>query len=400
VSPVQTKCVREGQRVTGSRRCCAGLIKVDGVCLHKDAPDPTTTTPAPKPTTTTTAAPSKSRIGSYGNPSIDKWDSVILAAVDAVERKRGVKVNPRILKSIMGVESGQNGDYPPSRCRPSDATDNVPACGPFQIKHQYHKYRCPECDFTTVAGQAELAAHILGMTMKGEGLDEIEAFLQAYFTADDINGTTQREYVAKIREDVAAMERDAGVVTTTTPAVTTYVGHDLPGTTETLWLPHWVGYREFLTPIGGNRRGTWQAPSVTVFHTTNNVSRGTDAMHHAIWQKNGTQGNPGIGVHAYVDDHEVVWTIPINEKGVHSGDWRNDVGIAIERCTNADADQAEAENNAMHVHAGLLYILGKTAADAMYPHTNGGHCPRLTRPWAEVERIVDLRIGRIRAQKG
>jgi N-acetyl-anhydromuramyl-L-alanine amidase AmpD len=151
-------------------------------------------------------------IGSYGNPKIDKWDDVILAAVDAVKRKRGVAVNPRVMKSIMGVESGQGGFdlWPVDRCRPFDGTDNVPACGAFQVKHRYHKHRCPECDFTTIQGQAELATHVIGQTMQDFDLDEIGAFLKAYFPTDDVNGTTQREYVAKIRADVAAMTKDAG----------------------------------------------------------------------------------------------------------------------------------------------------------------------------------------------
>src|SRR4051794_38278681 len=112
------------------------------------APATTTTAPAiPHPTTTTTTAKPALTLGSYGNASIDQWDSAFIAASESVVRKKGIRVDPRFMKAIMDVESGGNGDYPASRCRPSDGTDNVPACGPMQIKQQYHQQRCPECDF-------------------------------------------------------------------------------------------------------------------------------------------------------------------------------------------------------------------------------------------------------------
>lgn len=179
--------------------------------------------------------------------------------------------------------------------------------------------------------------------------------------------------------------------------ITKYVAHDLPGSSEPLYLPEWLPFRVQLTTVRPNRTHRHMTPTVTVFHTTNNPRNGENAAAHANWQAQGTPGHPdgAVSVHGYVDAREVVWTLPIDEEGIHSGDWRNEWGIAVERTTNADQQQWAAENNAMHVHAGLLYILDKTAPDAMYPHTNGGHCPRLVKPWSEIESIVDTRIGRI-----
>ncbi len=188
----------------------------------------------PAPTTTPGAIPVKPRpkrkppnvdpvspvvgvpiLGSFGNASIDQWDTAFVNAVDAVKDTRGVWVDPHVLKAMMDVESGGDGNYPPTRCRPSDGYDNVPACGPMQIKWQYHQQRCPECDSKTVAGQIEMAAHIIGMTMLERDGTEYDAITAVYFPGGDVNGTTQKAYVDRVRSLVGIMEQDAGG---TTPA--------------------------------------------------------------------------------------------------------------------------------------------------------------------------------------
>jgi hypothetical protein len=152
-------------------------------------------------------------IGSYGNESIDQWDIAFIEASAAVEQKRNVRINPRFLKAMMDIETGGNGNYPASKCRPSDGTDNVPACGPMQIKQKYHQHKCAECDFRTVPGQIELAAHILAHSIQIHGGDEYGALLRVYFPTDDVNGTTQNAYVTRIRKLIAAMEADANGIT-------------------------------------------------------------------------------------------------------------------------------------------------------------------------------------------
>lgn len=150
-------------------------------------------------------------LGSFGVRSIDQHDALFRAASDAVFRKKGVRVNPRFMKAVMGGESGDNGDYPVSRCRPYDGYPGPRSCGPMQIKYDFHKQRCPECDNTTLAGHIELATHIIGDTMRAHRCDEYEAYIRGYLTSDDINGTTQQAAVAKLRQRVATMEADAGV---------------------------------------------------------------------------------------------------------------------------------------------------------------------------------------------
>jgi hypothetical protein len=76
----------------------------------------------------------------------------------------------------------------------------------MQIKQEFHQWRCPECDFKTVPGQIELATHIIGDTMKAQGVDEYGAITSVYFPSTDVqNGTTQAQYVAKVRSLVATM---------------------------------------------------------------------------------------------------------------------------------------------------------------------------------------------------
>jgi murein DD-endopeptidase MepM/ murein hydrolase activator NlpD len=159
----------------------------------------------PAPTTT------PSTLGSYGNASIDQWDSAFIAGSEAVRRQKGITVDPRFIKAMMEVESGGNGHYPASRCRGADGYDSVPACGPMQIKQQYHQYRCPTCDFRTVPGQIELATHIIGDTMKARGKDEYDALLSVYFPGADTNGTTQQAYVNKVKSLIHAMRSDKPV---------------------------------------------------------------------------------------------------------------------------------------------------------------------------------------------
>jgi hypothetical protein len=120
--------------------------------------------------------------------------------VAAVKAKKGVAVNPRVMKAMMAVESGNDGNYPPDRCR-SDGS-----CGPMQVKFPIHSWRCPDCNTKTVPGQIELATHIIADTMKANGVDEYGAITSVYFPTDDVqNGTTQSQYVAKVRSLVATM---------------------------------------------------------------------------------------------------------------------------------------------------------------------------------------------------
>lgn len=130
----------------------------------------------------------------------------------------------------------------------------------------------------------------------------------------------------------------------------------LTGSTRKVPLPTDCPFRKQLTPIGPNRSQRSLNWTGVTQHETGNRGAGTGAAMHANWQQNGTPGHPDdkVGVHFYVDDKEIVQTIPVNEQGVHSGDWRNQQHVAIELCVNADRDAARAERNSKALCAALL----------------------------------------------
>lgn len=499
----------------------------------QDAPEAPPTAPEPSIATPAVTAP---HLGSYGNPSIDQHDALFVAASQAVQRKKGVRVSPVFMKAVMGVESGEDGNYPVGRCRPYDGYPGPLSCGPMQVKGPFHQQRCRDCDNTTLPGHIELAAHIIGDTMLAHRCDEYEAYVRGYLTSDDINGTSQQEAVAGLKRRVGQMDANAGPGTPepapvpagdpmliitggvlfnddygwrdragvdysnfapghgtftwdehpgidlivppgtrlSTPAagVVGCVGEhgtpqpgrscgyyeddgggpgnitikldDVPGAPTTWltighcrtttvrpgervtagqqigtvglagggWHPHvetsilkdgtyllldprvalapfltatppqpteptfpwpmtWtaiagtdrkiplpadVPFKIQLTPRGPNRIGRPLNWTGVTQHETGNRGIGTGAQMHANWQRDGTQGHPDgfVGVHFYVDDTQIIQCIPVNEQGVHAGDWRNQQHVAIELCVNANRNGERAERNSMALAAGLL----------------------------------------------
>ncbi len=169
---------------------------------------------------------------------------------------------------------------------------------------------------------------------------------------------------------------------------------NVPGAPNGLWLPKDIAFRVMLTPRGPNRSGRPLSPVGTVFHETGNQRVGADALMHANWQNSGTPGHPDgyIGVHAYVDDKQVIVCIPLNEQGVHAGDSRNRTMLGVELCVNSDRNAAQAERNAMYLHATLLRdVIGTTAKQSMWSHTTTA-CPAIINGsgrWKQIESQVD-----------
>lgn len=178
-----------------------------------------------------------------------------------------------------------------------------------------------------------------------------------------------------------------------------YVAHTLAGSSSKLLLPSGIPFRQQLTTVRPNRTGKTLNWTGTTQHTTNNPRAGTGAQMHANWQSSGTPGHPdgAVSVHFYVDDGEIIQTLPVNEQGIHSGDWRNQQHTAVERTTNAGINVNRANANAIALQAGLLHILGRSAESALYPHTTNarGHCPALGIQWDRYESLVDAAIEQI-----
>lgn len=179
-----------------------------------------------------------------------------------------------------------------------------------------------------------------------------------------------------------------------------YTAHQVPGLGAPLILPSDIGFRINLTPMGVTGRKGWdlQPPFQVTRHTTNNPNPGTNAWQHSGWQKRGAPGNEGIAVHAYSDDKEVVITVPWDEQGVHSGDWRNDQSVALELTRHEGINRARAEEIAIALDAAALHARGLNVDDNLYPHTHNaeGHCPDLSMSWPEYERRVNVALQKLK----
>jgi N-acetylmuramoyl-L-alanine amidase len=216
------------------------------------------------------------------------------------------------------------------------------------------------------------------------------------------NGESAQSVRAYLDATVARLNRYYEVADLPAPPDPTgYTAHAIAGSVEPLLLPSTLRFRQHLTTVRPNR--TYRAMNWTgnTQHTTGNTRHGTGATMHANWQFDGTPGHPdgAVSVHFYVDDKEVVQTLPVDEQGIHAGDWRNQQHVAVELCVNQDRDARKAESHAVYLQAGLLRLIDTSAVANLYPHTRNaeGHCPRLSVLWPEWERRVDEVITRLRA---
>ena len=216
------------------------------------------------------------------------------------------------------------------------------------------------------------------------------------------NGETGASVESYLQDTIARLDRYYGVavgptaVTAPTGPVPGWTPWSVAGSAAKLWLPSDIRFRIVLTPRGPNRSGAALNWTGTTRHETGNERPGTNADMHSKWQDAGTPGHPDgkIGVHFYSDDHEIIQKIPVDEQGVHSGDWRNHQHTGCERCVNSDGNSNASERIASYLDAGLLRILNTTALENLYPHHNTpGSCPvHINTHWKQYETTVDQRI--------
>lgn len=230
----------------------------------------------------------------------------------------------------------------------------------------------------------------------------LEQFIRVYVAGPGpgyANGETPESVERYLVQTIDRLNRYYNI-TPTKPVPTGYTAHEVPGLQWPLWLPEDVGFRIRLTPMGvtGRQGKTLVAPYQVTRHTTNNYGTGTDAWHHAGWQAKGASGNEGIAVHAYSDDKEVVISMPWDEQGVHSGDWRNQQSVALELTRHAGINQKRAEDIAQSLDAAALYARGLNVEQNLWPHTRNaeGHCPDISIPWGKWETQVAAKLERLR----
>jgi len=216
------------------------------------------------------------------------------------------------------------------------------------------------------------------------------------------NGETGASVESYLQDTIARLDRYYGVavgptaVTAPTGPAPGWTPWSVAGSAAKLWLPSDIRFRIVLTPRGPNRSGAALNWTGTTRHETGNERPGTNADMHSKWQDAGTPGHPDgkIGVHFYSDDREIIQKIPVDEQGVHSGDWRNHQHTGCERCVNSDGNSNASERIASYLDAGLLRILNTTALENLYPHHNTpGSCPvHINTHWKQYETTVDQRI--------
>lgn len=183
-------------------------------------------------------------LGSYGNQTIDQWDQAFIAAGS----KYGV--DPTLLKAMMDIESGGNGNLSLDQCR-DDGTGQV-SCGPMQIKPGIWG------SVGSVPEQIDQAAKILADGVaSGKYATHKDALFGIYFPGDDPNGTTQGSYGARVNELQAQMgPYSPSAVPQASP------GHNLPiGSNAPLGSPAIPGSNVrldgSLTPAQGQPQGEW-----------------------------------------------------------------------------------------------------------------------------------------------
>ena len=218
------------------------------------------------------------------------------------------------------------------------------------------------------------------------------------------NGETWESCQHYLTETMDRLNRYLGIgsgpvtgATGISPPPQGWTAHTLSGTTAKLWLPSDIRFRVKLTPVGPNRSGRSLVWTGSTQHETGNERPGANAEMHSNWQDAGTPGHPDgkIGVHFYSDDEEIIQKIPVNEQGVHSGDWRNGQHTAIERCVDSGSNFARSQRIAAYLQAGLLRINGWGAVEHLHPHRTkpGSGCPvYIGQDWPGYERQVDRAI--------
>lgn len=157
-----------------------------------------------------------------------------------------------------------------------------------------------------------------------------------------------------------------------------------PATIDYSRLPFPV--RVNYVPVGqtNNRPGIPMTPTSGTWHETANYATGADAATHERWLLNGAPGaaDAQVCVHFFVDDHEAVQMLPLNEVAWHAGDGVNGPGntssISVECCVNSDGDLAKAQNNMTELF-GLLRSNGIIGDVFQHNHWSGKDCPHLLR---------------------
>jgi murein DD-endopeptidase MepM/ murein hydrolase activator NlpD len=328
--------------------------------------------------------------------NITRWYSFILEAATRYPR-----ATVELIAAMMVIESGgkhyvndrdgQVVQAPWDGWPPADSR----ATGAMQVKYPLWEPEAQALGTSLMIPRGNIltAAKLMHQWIGEEGGSWERMITEHYHPGSDPNGTSPASYVRAARQLMEAWRGQGGSGTEPVfPWPVQWVA--VPGLTDRIPLPADVDVVLKLTPVGQNRPGVAMQLTGGTWHETGNRGVGTDANMHSTWQDNGTPGHPDgkVAVHVYGDDRRYVIKIPLNERGIHSGDWRNASHYAYEECVNADRNSERADRNAQAWHAGVLgWGIKTTAKEDLYPHRTGG-CPAIINgrgAWNQLERGTD-----------
>ena len=138
-------------------------------------------------------------------------------------------------------------------------------------------------------------------------------------------------------------------------------------------------YKDYMIPEASSHRTHYaMRPLYITIHTTDNTSKGADALSHAKLQYTGNVRSASW--HYTVDNHCIYQSLPLNQQAGHAGDGvmpGNGASIAIEICVNSDGHLYMAEKNAAKLAAALLKQYNLSVDQLRMHHDwSGKECPR------------------------
>jgi N-acetylmuramoyl-L-alanine amidase len=146
--------------------------------------------------------------------------------------------------------------------------------------------------------------------------------------------------------------------------------------------------RSFIPLANSNRPGlpvTAEGAQWITVHETGNPNRGANAEMHRRFVHNGggaSAGNDGVSFTFVVDDTEIIWLVPLEERTWQASDGADGPGnssTSIETCINADGDFAKACENVAQLVAWLALNHPQKSAERVAQHNkwarDGKNCP-------------------------
>jgi hypothetical protein len=129
-------------------------------------------------------------------------------------------------------------------------------------------------------------------------------------------------------------------------------------------------------------------------HETGNPSPGADAEMHRRFVHNGggavPPNNDGVSFTFVLDDHEIVWLLPLEEKSWQASDGANGTGnssISIETCVNSDGNWNRTQENLAQLVAYLATHVPERSTERIAQHNkwarDGKNCPTRMRAAGE-----------------